>query len=139
MVRLRHQGLSDTEIARRMGYRPWTVRRWVKAFEGGGWEALAVKSCAPQTPHPQTTPEAVRQRIREIQSAHPRWSARGIPRKLLLEGMSNVPSEVTIHKILRREGFPKVREEKGERVRWASKGEEEEEETDFKVKRGTGG
>ena len=140
MVQLRKQGLSYPEIARRIGCSLWTVRRWVKAFERGGWEALAYKSCALKTPHPLRTPEAIRQRIREIKQAHPKWGARLIRRKLLLEGMEPVPSEVTIHKILRQEGFPKVREGRRERVSWASGGSEAEGvvQADFKPKGGTG-
>ncbi|HXF68810.1 MAG TPA: hypothetical protein VNK89_03300 [Thermoflexus sp.] len=58
---------------------------WMKAFARGGWDALAYKSCAPKTPHPLPTPEAVRRRIRKIQQAHPRWGVRRIRWKLLRE------------------------------------------------------
>ncbi|MFN3930098.1 MAG: helix-turn-helix domain-containing protein, partial [Thermoflexus sp.] len=100
MVELRQQGWTYRAIAERIGCSVWTVMRWVKAFQRGGWKALAYKSCAPKTPHPLTTPETVRQRIRAIKQAHPKWGARLIRRQLELEGVAPVPSEVTIHKIL---------------------------------------
>ncbi|WP_376791600.1 helix-turn-helix domain-containing protein [Thermoflexus sp.] len=66
MVELRKQGWTDRAMAQRIGCSVWTVIRWVKAFARGGWDAWAYPSCAPKTSHPLPTPEAVRQRIREI-------------------------------------------------------------------------
>ena len=109
MVTLHGQGLTYDAIATQLGCSRWTVGRWVRAHRRGGAAALAYHSRRPHTPHPLTTSPTVRARIRAIHDAHPGWGARLIRRQLDRDGVTPLPSEVTIHAWLRRWDVPLVR------------------------------
>jgi putative transposase len=120
MVRLRAQGESYAAIAARLACSPWTVGRWVRAYAAAGPAALAYRSRRPRTPHPQTTPVAVQERIRAVRQRHPGWGARLIRRQLVLDGVADAPSEVTIQRWLVRQGFPLVRPLRHKPLGWPS-------------------
>lgn len=109
IIRLHQQGLSYAAIAEHLACGVWTVGRWVRAWRQGGETALAYKSRRPTSAHPQTTPVSTQERIRAIRQTHPGWGARLIRRQLVLDGVSDLPSEVTIQAWLRRQGFALVR------------------------------
>jgi transposase len=109
IIRLHQMGLSYAAIAEQVACSLWTVGRWVRAWQRADETALAYKSRRPTSPHPQTTAVAIQDQIRAIRQAHPGWGARLIRRQLLLDGVSDIPSEVTIQAWLRRFGFALVR------------------------------
>ena len=86
MVHLSEQGWTHQAIAAHLGVSRWTVLRWLRRYRVAGHVGLAYRPRRPTTPHPQTTPPAVRARIRAIREAHPRWGARLIRRQLAREG-----------------------------------------------------
>lgn len=109
IIRLHQVGLPYAAIAERVACSLWTVGRWVRAWHRDGEAALAYKSRRPTSPHPRTTAVTIQDQIRAIRHAHPGWGARLIRRQLVLDGVSDIPSEVTIHAWLRRLGFELVR------------------------------
>jgi transposase len=106
MVALHQQGWGVAAIGRELGVSRWTVRRWLQRYGAAGEAGLAYRSHRPHQEHPQTTALAVRSRIQELRRAHPGWGARLIRRQLDREGVSPLPSEVTIQHWLARWGFP---------------------------------
>jgi hypothetical protein len=92
----------------------------VRAHAAAGPPALAYHSRRPRTPHPQTTPAAVQDRIRAVRQRHPGWGARLIRRQLVLDGVADAPSEVTIQRWLVRQGFPSVRPLRHKPLGWPS-------------------
>jgi transposase len=109
IIRLHQSGLTYAAIAEQVGCSLWTVGRWVRAWQRAGEAGLAYKSRRPTSRHPQTTAGTIQDRIRTIRHTHPGWGARLIRHQLLLDGVSDIPSEVTIQAWLRRQGFPLVR------------------------------
>jgi transposase len=107
IVHLSQQGHTAQEIATLVGVSRWTVGRWLRRYRQAGAVGLAYRPRRPRTPHPQTTPAAMRSRIQAIRDAHPRWGARLIRRQLLLDGQTP-PAEQTIQRWLRRLGYPLV-------------------------------
>ena len=105
MVHLHEQGWTSTAIASELGISRWTVQRWVRRYRAAGEVGLAYRPRRPRTEHPQTTPGAVRTRIRELREAHPGWGARLIRKQLEREHWEPIPSEVTIQHWLARFGF----------------------------------
>lgn len=140
IIRLHQEGLSYAAIAVRVGCSLWTVGRWVREWQRDGPAALQYKSRRPRTPHPQTTPVAVQERIRTIRQLHPGWGARLIRRQLLLEAITPLPSEVTIQAWLRRQGFPLVRPPTAKPLGWTTPPPEPRQpiwQVDFKQKGGS--
>jgi transposase len=120
MVQLHQQGWTYAAIAAHLACSPWTVGRWVRAHAAGGAAALGYRSRRPRTAHPQTTPPALHAQIRTIRQRHPGWGARLIRRQLMLDGVATPPSEVTIHRMLGRLGFPLVRPPRHKPLGWPS-------------------
>jgi transposase len=140
MVRLRAEGRGYDAIAAQVGCSAWTVGRWVRAHAAGGPAALAYRSRRPTTAHPQTTAPAVQERIRAIRARHPGWGARLIRRQLVLDGVADAPSEVTVHRWLIRQGFPLVRPLRRKPLAWPTppSGGSPVWQADFKQKGGPG-
>jgi transposase len=109
ILRRTEAGESAPVIAARLGRSVRTVTRWRSAFRRQGAAGLAYHSRRPQTAPAHTTPPAIVARIRAIRTQHPGWGARLIRRQLLLDGVSPLPSERTVHRWLRRLGLPPVR------------------------------
>jgi transposase len=140
MVRLHEDGWHYAEIAAALDCSVWTVGRWVRAYRDGGEAALHYHSRRPRTPHPQTTPAAVQTRLRAIRDAHPGWGPRLIRRRLALDGITPLPSEVTIAAWLRRWGYPLVQPPRHKPLGFATTapaGATPVWEVDFKEKGGT--
>jgi transposase len=120
MVRLAEVGWTVAAIAAELGVSRWTVGRWLRRAGAAGAVGLAYRPRRPKTPHPQTTPPAVRARIRAIREAHPGWGARLIRRQLAREGIAPLPSEVTIQRWLARLGFALLQPHTGKPLGWAT-------------------
>ena len=105
IVQLHQQGWGAPAIAAELGISRWTARRWAQRYQQAGEVGLAYRPRRPRRDHPQTTPAAVRARIRELREAHPGWGARLIRRQLDRERVEPIPSEVTIQRWLSRFGF----------------------------------
>ncbi len=118
MVHLTEQGWSHQAIAEHLGVSRRTVLRWVGRYRAAGPVGLAYRPRRPRTPHPQTTPATVRARIRAIREAHPRWGARLIRRQLAREGVTPLPTEVTIQHWLAHFGFDLVQPRTGKPLGW---------------------
>lgn len=141
MVPLHQQGWTYAAVSAHLGCSRWTVGRWVRAHAAGGAAALTYHDRRPHTPHPLTTPPAVQHRIRTLRQAHPGWGARLIRRQLDRDGVTSLPSEVAIHRWLRRQGFPLVRPPRHKPLGWsqpASVPATPVWEVDLKQKGGTG-
>lgn len=118
IIRLHQLGLSYAAIAGQVACSLWTVGRWVRAWQRDGEAALAYKSRRPTNPHPRTTAVAIQDQIRAIRQAHPGWGACLIRRQLVLDGVSDAPSAVTIQAWLRRLGFALVRPATAKPMGW---------------------
>ena len=140
MVQLHQQGWTYPAIAHDLGVSRWTVRRWVQRYRQAGEVGLAYRPRRPRSEHPQTTPAAVRTRIRALREAHPGWGARLIRHQLEREGWTGIPSEVTIQAWLRRFGFELLQPRTSKPVGWTTPTPAPDEEcwqADFKEKGGS--
>jgi transposase len=138
IIALTSQGVSAPVIAQTVGCSRRTVHRWRARQRQAGPDGLAYHSRRPQTPHPQTTPPAVVDRIQAIREAHPHWGARLIQRQLRLDGVTAVPGEHTVQHWLTRLGFGPVRAP-GKPLGWTPPAPQPHEalwEVDFTKKRG---
>jgi transposase len=109
IIRLTEAGWTAPAIATRLGCSVRTVTRWRSAYRGAGAAGLAYHSRRPHTPPGHTTPPPIVARLQALRAAHPGWGARLLRRQLLLEGVTPLPSERTVHHWLRRLGWPPVR------------------------------
>jgi transposase len=140
IIALTSQGVSAPAIASDLGCSVRTVQRWRARQRQAGPAGLAYHSRRPQTPHPQTTPPAVVDRIHAIRAQHPRWGARLIQRQLRLDGVTPVPCEQTVQHWLRRLGYGPVRSP-GKPLGWTPPAAQPDEvvwEVDFTKTRGAG-
>jgi transposase len=139
IVRLSGAGWSAAAIAAELGVSRWTVGRWIRRAPVAGAVGLAYRPRRPMTPHPPTTPPAVRARIRAIREAHPGWGARLIRHQLARAGIAPLPAERTIQRWLARLGFALLRPPTGQPLGWptpATAPTEEVWEADFVEKGG---
>jgi transposase len=109
IIRRSDAGERALTIATHLGCSVRTVTRWRSAFRRAGEAGLAYHSRRPQTAPAHTTSPAVVACIRAIRTEHPGWGARLLRRQLLLDGVTPLPSERTVHRWLKRLGCPPVR------------------------------
>jgi transposase len=109
IIRRTEAGEAAPAIAAALGRSVRTITRWRRAFRQAGAAGLAYHSRRPHTAPAHTTPPHVVARIGAIRIAHPGWGARLIRRQLLLDGITPLPGERTVHRWLRRLGCPPVR------------------------------
>ena len=94
-----------TELCKSFEISRPTAYRLIDRFEKKGYEGLREQSRTPRK-HPNETKENIVQGILKLKEKHPRWGAKKI--KILLFNdftEDQIPSVVTIHNILKRNGF----------------------------------
>jgi transposase InsO family protein/transposase-like protein len=94
-----------TELCKSFEISRPTAYRLIDRFEKKGYEGLREQSRTPRK-HPNETKENIVQGILKLKEKHPRWGAKKI-KVLLFNGFpeDQIPSVVTIHNILKRNGF----------------------------------
>tara|TARA_R110000868_G_scaffold195381_1_gene441052 strand:+ start:121 stop:1302 length:1182 start_codon:yes stop_codon:yes gene_type:complete len=94
-----------TELCKSFEISRPTAYRLINRFEEQGYDGLREQSRTPRK-HPNETKENVIKGILQLKTKHPRWGAKKI--KILLFNdftEQEIPSVVTIHNILKRNGF----------------------------------
>jgi transposase InsO family protein len=94
-----------TELCKSFEISRPTAYRLIDRFEKQGYEGLREQSRTPRK-HPNATKENIVKGILQLKTKHPRWGAKKI--KILLFNdftEQEIPSVVTIHNILKRNGF----------------------------------
>lgn len=94
-----------TELCKAFEISRPTAYRLIDRFEKQGFEGLKEQSRTPRR-HPNETNENIIKGILQLKTKHPRWGAKKI--KILLFNdftEEEIPSVVTIHNILKRNGF----------------------------------
>ena len=122
IIHLYRRGLEANEIAVQLKRSERWVRKWLRRFEQGGWEALAGQSRAPHR-HGTALPEAVKQAVRQTRSELEAEAAAGeglkyigstaVRTRLRQKGVQPLPSTSSIERILREAGMtrPKCKAE----------------------------
>ena len=106
-------GHSDRDIARHLGYRPATIRKWRRRVQREGRQGLATQMGRPATGCMAGFPLAVGEALRTRRQSHPRWG----PKTLLAElGIDQsltgqpLPSRPTIARWLKEQGLVRAYE-----------------------------
>lgn len=86
------------EISTKTGY------KYVRKYESMGFAGLNEKSRKPKT-SPSKTSHEIEQLIINIRNLHPAWAGEKIGRYLQNKGYSELPSEKTINRVLKRNGL----------------------------------
>lgn len=82
-----------------------TAYKLIDRFEKYGYEGLREHSRTPRN-HPNRTKENIEKSILKLKGKHPLWGAKKIERLLFNDFTGDeIPSVVTIHNILRRNGL----------------------------------
>jgi transposase InsO family protein len=100
-----------SEIAERHQVSRKTVHKWVARYEAYGVEGMAELSRAPHQ-HPQAVEEVWRERVGAVRQQHPRWGAGKLAWLLKQQHRETVPSESTIGRLLRENGWSRKRRPK---------------------------
>jgi len=66
-------GQTDGEMAQRLGWSKWTVRKWRRAYQKNGEEGLLSRMGRPQRGPLSTFPLEVRDELEKMRKAHPGW------------------------------------------------------------------
>ena len=104
----RTQKFSITELCKAFGISRPTAYKLIQRFEKYGMEGLIEKSKTPKN-HPNKTKEEIEKRIIKLKEKHRLWGAKKIRRLLFnLCAEKDIPSVVTVHKILSDHGFVKA-------------------------------
>ena len=94
-----------TELCKAFEISRPTAYRLIDRFEKQGYEGLKEQSRTPRS-HPNETKENIIKGILNLKTKHPRWGAKKIKILLCNEFTEEeIPSVVTIHNILKRNGF----------------------------------
>ncbi|RDI51161.1 helix-turn-helix domain-containing protein [Nocardia mexicana] len=96
-------GQPPGEVAARHGVTRQTVAKWVKRYDSAGLDGLRDRSRRPHRSPTRIAPD-VEATICELRR-HRRWSARRIRHELDHRGVAPVPSQITVHRILVRNGL----------------------------------
>ncbi|MGR6918783.1 IS481 family transposase [[Actinomadura] parvosata] len=107
------------EVAARYGTSRQSVHAWRKRFEAEGLPGLEDRSRRPKT-SPTRLASEVEALICQMRRQHPRWGARRISFELRQQGLDQVPSKATVHRVLDRNGLTRRQEQTHRRVyrRW---------------------
>jgi transposase InsO family protein len=89
---------STKEIGKIHDVSERTIRRWVVAYNAGGFELLKPKSTAPKKV--RTIPKVLQQRILHWKQRYPHWGARRIKHQFNLSA-----SPRTIHRLFKKKGL----------------------------------
>ncbi|WKK82295.2 IS481 family transposase [Marivirga arenosa] len=103
----RTQKYSITELCKAFNISRPTAYKLINRFQNEGLEGLVEQSRTPRA-HPNKTSAAIEEKIIQIKEKYARWGAKKIRRLLFNECCKeDVPSVVTVHKILNQHGFVK--------------------------------
>ena len=103
----RTQKYSITELCKAFNISRPTAYKLINRFQNEGLEGLVEQSRTPRA-HPNKTSAAIEEKIIQIKGKYARWGAKKIRRLLFNECcQQDVPSVVTVHKILKQHGFVK--------------------------------
>lgn len=118
-VREAADGAPVTEVALRFGVSRQAVYSWKRRYESEGMAGLMEKSRRPHR-SPSRLDAEVEALVCELRRAHPRWGARRLSYELGLRAVDPVPSRVTVHRALVRNGLVRPQEQRHKRKyrRW---------------------
>lgn len=103
----RTQKYSITELCKAFNISRPTAYKLINRFQNEGLEGLVEQSRTPRV-HPNKTDEAIEEKIIQLKGNHSLWGAKKIRRLLFNDcHKEDVPSVVTVHKILKQHGFVK--------------------------------
>jgi transposase len=103
----RTQKYSITDLCKVFNISRPTAYKLINRFQNEGLEGLVEQSRTPRV-HPNKTSEAIEEKIIQIKEKYARWGAKKIRRLLFNECCKDdVPSVVTVHKVLKQHGFVK--------------------------------
>src|SRR5262245_29591910 len=97
-------GTNIRELCRRFQVSAKTFYKWQKRSKAEGQKGLKNRSRRPHR-SPARTETDVESRILSVRSAHPSWGARKIRRVLINRGEEELPTNSTVHRILKRNGI----------------------------------
>jgi transposase len=100
-------GLSDKEIAQRIGWSVHTVRKWRRQYEREGRSGLASPMGRPKQGALSTFPVQLRERLRTWREAHPGWGAKTLHAELQVRERSErqpLPSIASIGRFWHEQG-----------------------------------
>jgi transposase InsO family protein len=97
----KQEGANIGEIGRRFKVSRKTIYKWMKRFNEQGDEGLRDRSRRPNR-SPRRARKKIETEVLRIRDEHPVWGARKIGGRLNMLGQKGVPSDSTIHQILRR-------------------------------------
>src|SRR3954470_13695485 len=97
----KQEGANIGEIGRRFKVSRKTIYKWMKRFDEQGDEGLRDRSRRPNR-SPRRARKKIETEVLRIRDEHPVWGARKIGGRLNMLGQKGVPSDSTIHQILRR-------------------------------------
>lgn len=96
-------GTNVRELCRRFQISPKTFYKWRKRAKAEGETGLINRSRRPHE-SPMRTKPAVEDQILTARDQYPSWGARKIRRVLVNRGESEIPTNSTVHRILKRNG-----------------------------------
>ncbi|WP_280385073.1 helix-turn-helix domain-containing protein [Nocardia wallacei] len=97
-------GQTPDEVAARHGVTRQTVIKWLGRYNSDGPDGLRDQSRRPHR-SPTRIASDIEATICELRRTHRRWSARRIREELDHRGVVPVPSQITVHRILVRNGL----------------------------------
>ncbi len=101
------QKYTITQLCNEFGISRPTAYKMIHRYESSGIDGLKEIGRSPKN-HPNQTSEKIEHQIIKLKEKYPRWGAKKI-RVLLFKNCSekDIPSVVTVHNILSRNGFVK--------------------------------
>jgi transposase InsO family protein len=111
-------GVPVVEVAERYGVSRQSVHAWLRRYQAGGLAGLQDRSHRPRVCPHQARP-AVEVAVCELRRQHPGWGATRLRHELARDGLAEVPSRATVHRILVRHGLvePDARRRRKQRYR----------------------
>ena len=97
-------GTNVSELCRRFGISRKTAYKWLGRYEAGGVAGLEDQSRRPKL-SPRRTSAGVEAQVVQLRNVHGAWGGRKLRRRLLDQGVAEVPAASTITEILRRRGL----------------------------------
>ena len=97
-------GLGMAELCRRFGISRDTGYRLADRRRKEGIAGLADRSRRPLT-SPGNTGKVMEQAVLDLRATHPAWGGRKLARRLVDQGLADVPQPSTVTEILRRQGL----------------------------------
>ncbi|KWT63519.1 transposase [Streptomyces albus subsp. albus] len=113
------EGSPIGEVAARYGTSRQSLHTWRRRFEQEGMSGLLNRSRRPRR-SPSRTPADVEAAVCQLRRQHPRWGARRIRYEMGRRGVEPLPSRVTVHRVLVRNGLVVAQDQEHKRQykRW---------------------